>query len=297
MSEIAAVVVTHDRKELLRKCLKSLLAQSMSCDIIVIDNASSDGTQEMMRENFSLPAVSYHNTGKNLGGSGGFAYGLQKAAEAGYSYAWLMDDDTIPGRHSLEMLCRADRILKGEWGILSSVVRWTDGSICRANRQKKTLFTFVKDKELKERRLIRVRMVSMVSLFVKISVIREMGLPKSEYFIWSDDYDLSGRISKRYPLYVVTKSIVCHAMKENKKADIATATQERIDRYRYLFRNDVDCYRQFGMTGWIYILLKDILATWKVLLYSKKNRGKRILMIWKGFREGLAFHPTIRRIG
>ena len=287
----AAVVVTYNRKDLLCKCLKSLLGQTVRCDIYVIDNASSDGTGEMIKEEFLHPAVRYFNTGKNLGGAGGFAYGLKKAVEDGYSYAWLMDDDTMPEQRSLEMLLRADRALKGKWGILSSVVKWTDGSVCKANRQKRTLVSFVKDNELNSRKIIRVQMVSMVSMFVKTDVVREIGLPKMEYFIWTDDYDFSGRVSKKYPIYIVTPSVVIHEMKENKKANFAIESADRVDRYRYLYRNDVDCYRQFGLKGWFYIILKDLYATLNVLLHSKRDTMHKISVIWCGFLEGLSFRP------
>ena len=188
MRKTAAVVVTYNRKELLRKNLTNLLAQTVKCDIILVDNASTDGTAEMVEAEFA-GQVQYFNTGANLGGAGGFAFGLEKAVQAGYVYAWLMDDDTIPEKRSLEMLMRADKALKGNWGMLSSVAKWTDGSICKANRQKKTLFTFVKDKELNTKKIIRAQMISMVSMFVKTDVVREVGLPKAEYFIWTDDYD------------------------------------------------------------------------------------------------------------
>lgn len=39
--------------------------------------------------------IFYFNTGRNLGGAGGFNFGVRKAYEAGYDYIWLMDDDTI----------------------------------------------------------------------------------------------------------------------------------------------------------------------------------------------------------
>ena len=292
----AAVVVTYNRKALLEKCLNALLAQTFRCDIYVIDNASDDGTGDMIREQFTQPSVFYFNTGANLGGAGGFEYGLKKAVEAGYTYAWLMDDDTIPEHKSLEMLMRADRALDGDWGILSSVARWTDGSVCKANRQKKTLFTFVKNEEIEKRKLIRTQMVSMVSLLVKTSVVREMGLPKGEYFIWTDDYDFSGRISKKYPVYVVTPSVVTHEMKENKKANFAIEKGDRIDRYQYLFRNDVDCYRQFGIKGWAYIIFKDAYATVNVLLKAKEEKGRKVLTIWKGFAKGLAFQPKAKAV-
>ena len=294
---ICAVVVTYNRMELLKKCVLGLLCQEgAKCDIIVVNNNSIDGTEEMMLSEFRIPQVLYYNTGKNLGGAGGFEFGLREALDKGYKYIWLMDDDTLPNVDALEKLVRADELLKGNWGILGSIVHWTDGTVCKANRQKKSIFNFVSDKELYNSNLIRIKMTSFVSMFVKAEVVKNVGLPKKEYVIWSDDYDFSGRISKKYPVYAVSNSIVVHAMKENKKPNIALDNINRLDRYKYLYRNDVDCYKQFGIQGWIYILLKDVYSILNVLINSKENKAKRIEIIWKGFLEGLRFKTEISRV-
>ena len=49
MQSIAAVVVTYNRKELLAQCIACLRAQrGAACDILVVDNASTDGTDELL---------------------------------------------------------------------------------------------------------------------------------------------------------------------------------------------------------------------------------------------------------
>ena len=40
----AAVVVTHNRIDLLRQCVAQLENQTCACDILIVDNASTDGT-------------------------------------------------------------------------------------------------------------------------------------------------------------------------------------------------------------------------------------------------------------
>lgn len=59
MNEIVcAVVVTYNRKQLLRRCLSALLAQSRTVDeILLIDNASSDGTNEMLAIEFPMVII------------------------------------------------------------------------------------------------------------------------------------------------------------------------------------------------------------------------------------------------
>ena len=80
MSAVAAVVVTYNRRELLWRCLNALDAQTAGTpDIWVIDNASTDGTDEMVKAR-NEDHVFYCNTGENLGGAGGFSWGVRRVA-------------------------------------------------------------------------------------------------------------------------------------------------------------------------------------------------------------------------
>ena len=296
MRNIAAVVVTYNRSELLRENIQCLLNQKGTlCDIYVIDNASTDSTREVVLA-FRDERVHYFNTGSNLGGAGGFEWGMRQAVEDGYRLVWAMDDDTLPDSSALDELMKASRKLNDNWGALSSLVKWTDGSVCRANRQKKTLFRFVSDRELEQGELIRVQMASFVSFFVKAEVIRELGLPHGEYFIWTDDYEYTGRISKHYDIYVVPKSVVVHAMKSNRKINLADETSDRLGRYKYVYRNDVHCYRQFGLKGWLYLAAKFAYTALNVLFRAKDHKLAKLKVLFNGYREGLSFNPDLRSV-
>ncbi|MEA2426991.1 MAG: rhamnopyranosyl-N-acetylglucosaminyl-diphospho-decaprenol beta,3/1,4-galactofuranosyltransferase, partial [Thermoleophilaceae bacterium] len=48
---VAAAVVTHNRRELLGQCVEAILAQTRPVSkVLVIDNASTDGTGDHLRE-------------------------------------------------------------------------------------------------------------------------------------------------------------------------------------------------------------------------------------------------------
>ncbi|BCZ86518.1 glycosyltransferase family 2 protein [Thermus thermophilus] len=104
MSErICAVIVTYNRKELLRECLKAVLSQTRPPDhVLVVDNASTDGTPEMLQEEF--PQVEVLRLPENQGGAGGFHEGMKRAYEQGFDWLWLMDDDGLPVPSTLEEL-------------------------------------------------------------------------------------------------------------------------------------------------------------------------------------------------
>jgi len=113
--KIAAVVVTYNRKELLKECLDALLAQTYPVDsIILIDNASIDGTPEFLKEQGYLknPKIDYVRLPENTGGAGGFHEGVKRGYKKGYDWLWLMDDDAIAQKNTLEELMDANYILK-----------------------------------------------------------------------------------------------------------------------------------------------------------------------------------------
>lgn len=296
-NNIVAVVVTYNRKELLRQCIDCLLKQEkISCDVLVVDNASTDGTKEvLLKEYKNNQHIKYLNTGKNLGGAGGFEIGIKTALEYGYENVWIMDDDTMPEPSALIELSKADGYLNGEWGFLSSAVYWTNGDLCVANRPKKTLFKHIDEKDLNNR-YCKILMGSFVSMLVKSDVIRDLGLPLGEYFIWTDDYEFSGRISRKYPCYFIPNSRVTHAMAVHTRADLATSDECRLQRFRYLYRNDFHCYKQYGFKGYLYLISKIGYGIVTVLAKSKNNKLKRLKTIFRGINEGRKFNPKIHQV-
>ena len=127
MRDVLAVVVTHDRLALLRECLDALRAQTVPCDILVVDNASTDGTKEYLQGERS-PSLAVCSFTENRGGAGGFRLGVRYGRQKGYAYLWLMDDDVLPRPDALSSLLRANALLHGEYGFLSSLALFPDGT-------------------------------------------------------------------------------------------------------------------------------------------------------------------------
>ena len=240
-----------------------------------------------------MKTVIYENTGENLGGAGGFNYGIKKAYSLGYKYIWVMDDDCIVHENTLEEFIKADKELKENYGFLSSKVLWKDGQLCKMNIQRKTLLASVKDFE---KNIERITMASFVSLFIKSSVVKELGLPIKEFFIWTDDWEYTRRISRKYNCYLVNKSIVTHKSKSNMGADIINDSEDRLDRYKYIYRNDVYLYRREGIKGWLYIILRDAYHIMRILVSKASEKKKRINVIIKATKEGKKFNPPIENV-
>ena len=292
-STVAAVVVTYNRLELLQQCVEALRAQTTVCNILVVDNASTDGTSQWLA---SQPDLNYHNTGSNLGGAGGFNYGMRWAVEAGYDYVWLMDDDTLPQSDALEKLLEADRVLNCNYGWLSSVALWTDGSECKMNRQKLKK-SFYEYSPLLKYGLVQAEQATFVSLFLQSETILRFGLPIKKYYIWGDDLEYTRRIAVRggAPCFVVGQSQVIHAAKSNVGSNVALDDVERIGRYFYAFRNEAHLYRQEGIKGSAYCLAKRCRDFLWIIRFGKP-KWPRLQVLFRGIWAGFFFHPTVETI-
>lgn len=290
---IAAIVVTYNRQSYLLRCIEALRQQECDAmDILIIDNASTDGTGDTLAPLAANGVLRYYNTGANLGGAGGFNYGMRVAVEEGYDYLWIMDDDCIPDRGALAALLAADAELDGNYGFLSGIAYWKDGSPCNMNIQKTSLREKLSDYDTP---LVPVIMATFVSCFFSAERVKEVGLPIKEFFIWSDDLEYTRRLSRRYPCYAVNGSRALHDMQSNAKVNIATDSADRLGRYRYLYRNEVVVYRREGLRGWLYLITRVGFHVLKVLL---KSTGKwaKIRVILSSFFSGLSFHPPIEYV-
>ena len=289
--DVTAVVVTYNRLPLLQQCLATLRAQTVQgFTVLLVDNASTDGTAAYVRT-LAMPGLVYRNTGENLGGAGGFAYGIQAAAELGCEAVWIMDDDTLPEPGALEALLSANAAHGGNYGWLSSRALAPDGIDQPMNVQRRTMYRDIAPLPKAAAQEVPAVMASFVSLFLRTETVRRFGLPIAEFFIWSDDWEYTRRISREKPCYVVPASRVVHAMQNPGVVNIAKDVSARWARYRYFYRNDVVLYRREGLPGWLWLLAKDAWHTVQVLRDGQGSRARRIGIIWKGFAAGVRFHP------
>ena len=252
MSETTcAIVVTYNRKELLRECLQALMTQTQQVDeILVVNNASNDGTTAMLRKEF--PEVRVLNLWQNIGGAGGFHEGMKRVYGEEYDWIWLLDDDSIPEPTALEELFLALPILQtldASPMLLASKAIWVDGDLHPINRpwpliQKRLLFT-----KALERGYMLIRAASFVSVLLNRDAIIKYGLPYSDFFTWADDWEYTGRVLLRESGYLVPKSVVVHRTQRYEPNTMFTGP-----RLYYGVRNRI----------W---LLKSSSFTWKEKMY------------------------------
>lgn len=293
---VLAAIVSFNRCEQLAKTIGAVLNQEgAACDVMVVDNGSSDGTREMVAGQFASRGVQFRELGENTGCAGGINYACRSCVIEGYDVVWIMDDDVVPEPSALKELMLADHVLNGKWGFLSSAAYWKDGRLSKANIQKKGAFRFVTNRDYLGGP-VRIHMASICSLMVNSAAIRDVGLPIAEYFFYTEDYEFTSRIARRYPCYLVPNSRVLHDMKVNGKANLVNDSEDRMWRYRYLYRNDVHCYRRQGLVGWAYLAAKAGYTTVNVIVKEKRDKVGKLKVLFSGLKEGLRFNPAIEKV-
>ena len=184
---IAAVVVTFNRIGLLRTLLERLEQVPELAEILVVDNASTDGTGEWLAGVGGR--VRARTLAENGGGARGFHDGLEWAVERGADLVWLMDDDGLPDPGSLGRLLEEPDldfwgplvVDEADLGRLVFPIRLPGGT------------RVVHDLADVRRAATGGRLDGIVIPFNGVLVTRELveriGLPRSEYFIWGDDHE------------------------------------------------------------------------------------------------------------
>jgi GT2 family glycosyltransferase len=240
-----AVVVTWNRHDLLIESIDALRAQSHPpAAIVVIDNASDDGTAALLDSEYAADApgrvgLDVVHLRENTGGAGGFAVGVERALSHHPDLVWLLDDDTVPTP-------TAAAELVGAWvgypaqksggarpAVLASRVVWTDGRDHPMNTPRIKPGATAEEKAAAAAvGAVPVRSASFVSIMCDAATIRERGLPIAAYFLWNDDFEYSTRLIRDGVGLACPSSVVVHKTKVFGSTDVDPG-----ERFFYEVRN------------------------------------------------------------
>lgn len=302
--KIVAVIVTYNRKELLLECLTAILNQTYPVSsIIIVDNASSDGTEEALRKEHILdnPIVDYCKMPTNTGGSGGFYKGLEIIkTKNDVDWAWIMDDDTIPMEDALYAFVQDLDNLKNKKNIsfLASCVKGMQNEPMNVpNLETKVTGNGYPDWYMNlKNSMVKISCATFVSLLINQNAIQKCGLPCRDYFIWGDDSEYTKRLTTFYgPAYLSGNSWVCHKRRNAKAISIENEDDiTRIKNYFYFYRNSlINSSVYEGMKCYLKQLLKYIVLSIKILVH--KNGFLKFITIQKGIWSSVLSKKRFKR--
>lgn len=102
MKSIYIIIVTYNAMKWAKRCFSSLRQSSVPVKCIVIDNGSTDGSQEFIQKNF--PEVEFIQSTENLGFGKANNIGIEKAYKNGADFFYLMNQDAWLYENSIQKL-------------------------------------------------------------------------------------------------------------------------------------------------------------------------------------------------
>jgi len=270
---IYAVVVTYNRKFILKRCINALLAQSLKPDgIIIIDNSSTGSTEKLFAKEFrNNTNITYKRLDKNAGGAGGFYYGAKLAIERGADWIWMMDDDCIPDKDCLKNLMNGVEDKRDAYS-----------PIILSLEDKRTVLWGIKAKPYTG----KYKDISLPfnGFLVHRETVQEIGFPDKRFFIYGDDTDYNLRVKTSGKNIIMnTDSIMYHPFKNQVAGlNFLKMFMSKIWVY-YKLRNAIIIYKKYGYYAYKQILLL-VLALFFHILTLKFN----MIKLWlDGLIDGL----------
>ena len=296
--KISAIIVTHNRLELLNKCINAIRFQIRKPDaIIVVNNGSTDGTVDWLKNQNDLIVI----TQTNLGGAGGQYTGIKEAYRRGYDWMLCMDDDTIPDAQALSTI---ENVIKqfdidtrtgGKLGWICSQVLWTDGSVFEMNAPVLTTPAIWTNRVLTDR-IIPANCSSFVSICFSREAVKAVGFPLKEYFIWLDDIEYTTRITgANFIGLLALDSKAIHSTKHNKTSITEELNWNSRTKFRYGYRNTARTLRTGtkGIVRFCYRFFNHLISTAVDLYIHKKTLWIPWAIFW--LKVGLFFNPKAEK--
>ncbi len=105
LPNVGVVILNHNGKQLAQACIQSVLKSTYPHkEIILVDNASTDGSVEFLRDRF--PQIILVANPENLGVAGGRNSGFREAVRRGYDYILSLDNDACIEAQLIDALVR-----------------------------------------------------------------------------------------------------------------------------------------------------------------------------------------------
>lgn len=300
--KLVAVIVTFNRLEKLKHTLEQTF-QNDFYKVIVVDNCSTDGSGAWLDGLKQENLVVIHSE-SNGGGAGGFYQGFRYAAEQVIEADWLVcfDDDAHPEGDVVATFDGLD--IPADVGSMAAAVYLPDGQISEMNRPSRNPFWHfrvflstalsgrhgfhIDNEDYQLDTPLEIDVSSFVGCFIRLSLIRkgEIGLPRSELFIYADDiiYLLELQKAGFRHLFVPTIAFSHDCQTLINQQDV----YHPLWKAYYTFRNGMEMYRiAAGLFYPLVLLIKIPKWFLSARRYDKHKRARFLSVTASAVRDGV----------
>lgn len=294
---VAVIVVNWNTYLYTKSCLDQASRLSYdSYQVILVDNGSSDGSGD--RLSVEYPEVVFLKNTRNLGFTGGNNKGIEFALVQGFTYIFLLNNDTYFETEFLNIL--VDHLESNpHTGAVQPLIYeangeqnvWHAGGMFnRFTGSTKSIKSIVHLEKA-----YQSAWLTGCAFLIRSEVVRKIGSLKSSYFAYFEDVDWSFRVRRAgYALEIVPKAILHHEVSASTKSKIKQKEGYLNPAAHYLnVRNSFLLLKSgptdlIKVTAWPYQVVK---ATAVLIYFLLRFRFKKLHAAADGLRDGLRHSP------
>lgn len=236
MPLVSVIIVNWNAKKYLKGCIDSLLSQSFTdYEIVLVDNASSDGSVDFVRT--SYPQVKVIQNKENLGFAEGNNVGIKNSTG---SLVALFNPDAVADKNWLSILVKtlqsSEKIaaatgkmyyLGDKYGKDAVFCTWS-----KIDPYSAAPYNFYNDEPAS-----KVDYLSGAAMILKRDILEKIGLMDKDYFLYFEETDLCARMIRAgYDLMYIPSALVWHAVSPLSNSDDKIYYMER-SRIRFALKN------------------------------------------------------------
>ncbi len=216
MPQVFITIVTYNGREYVEDLFASLHAHAAGVDIIVVDNASSDGTADWIAEH--APGVELIRNSENLGFTGGQNLAMRRAIDQGADFVFLLNQDTVVAPGFLNELLEVAAAYPKAAAIQPLLLLYGSNPEqvnSWGNAQHYLGFGYAKGyKHLvadAPQEVVQIPYASGAAVLYRVDVLKKTGLFPEHFFMYQEDLDLVWRMRLLgYEILLAPKSRVYH---------------------------------------------------------------------------------------
>lgn len=278
---VGALIIAWNRRDDVIDCIESLVNSGYPrLAIYVVDNASTDGTSELVASRY--PQVIIMRSETNLGFAGGNNLGMQRIIDDGMDAVFLLNDDAVVEGNAIGILT-ANGYSDKSVGILSPKILlhsdpeviWSSGGNVDPRSGITEQRQYGQKDDLADNRVTEIDYAVGCAMLVKSEVIKQVGMLDERYFTYYEETDWCRRIRNAgYKILYIPESRVRHK--------VPLIVKNRNNAAYYYTRNRLLYLNSAGAPDIriIWIAISDLLKT--AASYSIKGRLNEGKLVLKG---------------